>query len=67
MQFIDLNAQQRRIREKIDTGIKKVLDHGRYVMGPEINELEQKLADYVGVAHAVACGSGTDALLLASS
>jgi dTDP-4-amino-4,6-dideoxygalactose transaminase len=65
MQFIDLKAQQLRIRDKIESGIQTVLDHGRYVNGPEIAELERKLAAYVGVDHAVACGSGTDALLLA--
>jgi UDP-2-acetamido-2-deoxy-ribo-hexuluronate aminotransferase len=65
MQFIDLTAQQRRIRSKIEKRLLAVLDHGRYIFGPEIEELEQKLADYVGVKHAVACASGTDALLMA--
>lgn len=64
MQFIDLKAQQKRIRDKIELNINKVLDHGRYIMGPEITELEKKLADYVGVSHAVGVGSGTDALLM---
>lgn len=64
MQFIDLNAQQARIREKIEANILKVLDHGRYIMGPEIQELEAKLADYVGTKHAIGVSSGTDALLM---
>lgn len=64
MQFIDLAAQQKRIRAQIENNIKKVLDHGRYIMGPEIRELEEKLADYVGVDHAVGVASGTDALLM---
>ncbi|MCP4214369.1 MAG: aminotransferase DegT, partial [bacterium] len=45
MQFIDLMAQQRRIREKIEANIKKVLDHGKYIMGPEIKELEAKMTE----------------------
>ena len=65
MQFIDLSAQQQRIRPNIEKRLLAVLDHGRYIDGPEIQELEQKLADYVGVKHAVACASGTDALLMA--
>jgi UDP-2-acetamido-2-deoxy-ribo-hexuluronate aminotransferase len=65
MQFIDLAAQQRRIRKDIDVAIARVLDHGKYIMGPEIGELERKLADYAGTADAVGCGSGTDALLMA--
>jgi len=64
MRFIDLAAQQYRIRDKIENRMKKVLDHGQYIMGPEISELEEKLADYVGVQHAVGVGSGTDALLI---
>jgi len=65
MQFIDLVAQQKRIRDKIEANIKAVLDHGKYIMGPEIKTLEQRLADYVGVKHAIGCASGTDALLMA--
>jgi dTDP-4-amino-4,6-dideoxygalactose transaminase len=65
MEFIDLHAQQRRIREPIETRIRKVLDHGQYIMGPEIKELESKLAAFVGVKHALGCASGTDALLMA--
>jgi dTDP-4-amino-4,6-dideoxygalactose transaminase len=65
MHFIDLPTQQKRIKDKIDAGIQAVLNHGHYVMGPEIKELEKKLASYVGARHALACASGTDALLLA--
>jgi UDP-2-acetamido-2-deoxy-ribo-hexuluronate aminotransferase len=65
MQFIDLAAQQERIRERIEANIAAVLNHGKYIMGPEIQSLEEKLARYVGVKHAIACASGTDALLLA--
>ena len=64
MQFIDLKTQQNLIREKIDQRIKKVLDHGQYIMGPEIDELEEKLSNYIGVKHCISCSSGTDALLI---
>jgi dTDP-4-amino-4,6-dideoxygalactose transaminase len=65
MQFIDLAAQQNLIRDKIETNIQAVLAHGKYIMGPEIKELERRLAEFVGVEHGIACSSGTDALLLA--
>ncbi|MCP5046782.1 MAG: DegT/DnrJ/EryC1/StrS family aminotransferase [bacterium] len=65
MQFIDLKTQQDRIRDKIETNIKKVLDHGKYIMGPEIKELEDQLAGYVGTQYGVGVASGTDALLMA--
>ena len=65
MQFIDLATQQKRIREKIESNIQTVLNHGQYILGPEIRELEERLSEYVGIEHAVACSSGTDALLLA--
>ena len=65
MQFIDLAAQQARIKEKIDQNIQNVLSHGKYIMGPEIQELEQRLAEFVGVKHCIGCSSGTDALLMA--
>ncbi|OQX81480.1 MAG: aminotransferase DegT [Bacteroidetes bacterium 4484_249] len=64
MQFIDLNAQQQRIKDKIDANIQAVLAHGKYIMGPEVKELEQTLAKYVGVDYAVGVASGTDALLM---
>jgi dTDP-4-amino-4,6-dideoxygalactose transaminase len=65
MQFVDLAAQQKRIRNQIELNISTVLDHGKYIMGPEVKQLEDRLADFVGVKHAVGCASGTDALLMA--
>lgn len=65
MDFIDLKSQQQRLKSQLDANIQRVLAHGNYIMGPEIKELEKKLAGYVGVKHAVSCASGTDALLLA--
>jgi dTDP-4-amino-4,6-dideoxygalactose transaminase len=64
MQFIDLRAQQSRIRAKLDAAIARVLDHGGYIMGPEIREFEKKLAAFAGAKHAISCSSGTDALLM---
>jgi UDP-2-acetamido-2-deoxy-ribo-hexuluronate aminotransferase len=63
--FIDLNAQQKRIRPQLDAAIARVLDHGKYIMGPEVQELEERLADYVGVQHCIGVSSGTDSLLIA--
>jgi UDP-2-acetamido-2-deoxy-ribo-hexuluronate aminotransferase len=65
MQFIDLKTQYSLIEYDILNSIKKVLDSGQYIMGPEINELEQQLADFIGVKHAIVNASGTDALLMA--
>lgn len=65
MQFIDLASQQKRIRSRIDENMNAVLVHGKYIMGPEVGELEVKLARFVEVNNAVSCSSGTDALLLA--
>ena len=65
MDFIDLKAQQKRIKVQLDANIQKVLAHGQYIMGPEVVQLETKLAAYVGVKHALSCASGTDALLMA--
>lgn len=65
MQFIDLKAQSKRIEEKLISRFKQVLDHGSFIMGPEINELESVLAQFVGVKHALTVASGTDALLIA--
>jgi len=64
IQFIDLKTQQQRIRSQIETAIMKVLDHGSYVMGPEIELLEEKLAEFCGVKYAISCSNGTDALVL---
>lgn len=65
MDFIDLKSQQALIRSDIDQRISAVLDHGRYIMGPEVQELEQELAAYVGVKHCIGASSGTDTLLIA--
>lgn len=65
MRFVDLEAQQGRIKEGILRRIHQVLGHGQYIMGPEVQELEARLSAYVGVRHAVGCSSGTDALLMA--
>lgn len=64
MQFIDLQAQYKHLQDKIDARIRTVLEHGKYIMGPEVQELEQQLAEYVGVKHAITCANGTDALQL---
>lgn len=63
--FIDLKAQQNRIKDKIDVGIQNVLTHGQYILGPEVAELEEKLAAYVGVKYCITCANGTDALQIA--
>lgn len=65
MEFIDLKSQQRRIRESIDRRIAAVLDHGQYILGPEVAELEERLCDYLGCRHAIGVSSGTDSLLIA--
>lgn len=65
MQFIDLKKQYQLIEKDIQQAIQNVLNHGHYIMGPEIETLEDQLADFVGVKHAVVNSSGTDALLLA--
>jgi dTDP-4-amino-4,6-dideoxygalactose transaminase len=64
MQFIDLVTQQKKVRQVVEQRIQAVLNHGHYIMGPEIKELEATLAAYVGVEHALSCASGTDALIL---
>ncbi len=63
--FIDLKAQRRRLGAGIDDAVMRVVDHGKYIMGPEVRELEGELAAFAGASHAVTCSSGTDALLLA--
>lgn len=63
--FIDLAAQQHVIKEKIEQRIFAVLQHGKYILGPEVAELEKKLADFVKVKHCIGVSSGTDALLMA--
>lgn len=63
--FVDLGYQQGIVREHLEERIFRVLKHGLYIMGPEVKELEQKLASYVDIKHAISCASGTDALLMA--
>jgi UDP-2-acetamido-2-deoxy-ribo-hexuluronate aminotransferase len=65
MQFIDLQAQYRAIKDDMDRRIHAVLDHGRFILGPEVTEMEAALAAYTGARHCVAVASGTDALLIA--
>ncbi|ELJ8582860.1 DegT/DnrJ/EryC1/StrS family aminotransferase [Vibrio cholerae] len=65
MQFIDLGAQQARIKNKIDLGIQNVLSHGQYILGPEVDELEKKLTEYTGAKHCITVANGTDALQIA--
>ena len=63
--FIDLPSQLARVRPHIDAAIARVLDHGQFIMGPEVRELETRLAEFCGARHVVTCASGTDALVLA--
>ncbi len=65
MQLIDLKAQQSRIRPELEAAIMRVLDHGAYIMGPEVGALEEALAEFCGARHCISCASGTDALLIA--
>lgn len=65
MEFIDLAAQQARIKTEIDANIQKVLAHGKYILGPEVAELEEKLAAYTGSKYCISCANGTDALQIA--
>ena len=65
MEFIDLKSQYQLLKNDIDAGIHTVLNHGQYIMGPEVKELEEVLAAYVGVKHCIAASSGTDTLLIA--
>jgi dTDP-4-amino-4,6-dideoxygalactose transaminase len=64
MQFIDLGAQRERLGAKLSAAISRVVDGGKYILGPEVTEFERQLAAYVGVKHVVACANGTDALLI---
>ena len=64
LQFIDLAAQQAKIRSKLDAAIARVLDHGQYIMGAEVKQLEAALQDFTGVSHVLSCANGTDALTL---
>ena len=64
IEFIDLKAQYKALKTSIDARIQKVLDHGQYILGPEVAEMEQKLAAYAGAKHCISCASGTEALLM---
>jgi UDP-2-acetamido-2-deoxy-ribo-hexuluronate aminotransferase len=65
MEFIDLKYQYQRLKKDIDSGIQRVLDHGQYILGPEVAELEEKLAAYVGAKFCISVANGTDALQIA--
>jgi len=65
MDFVDLKSQYRALRTDINARIQTVLDHGQFIMGPEVRELEQRLAKYVNSAHCISVASGTEALLIA--
>jgi UDP-2-acetamido-2-deoxy-ribo-hexuluronate aminotransferase len=62
--FIGLDEQKIILGDKIQKRIQGVIDHGKFILGPEVNQLEERLADYVGVKHCISCSSGTDALLM---
>lgn len=65
IEFIDLKAQQALLKEQIDAGIQRVLAHGQYILGPEVSELEEKLAAFVGAKYCISVANGTDALQIA--
>jgi UDP-2-acetamido-2-deoxy-ribo-hexuluronate aminotransferase len=65
MEFIDLKSQYQRLKKDIDAGIQRVLDHGQFISGPEVAELEEKLATFVGAKHCITVANGTDALQIA--
>ena len=65
MQFIDLKSRHQLIGDKINTCIQKVMEHGQFILGPEVREVEEKLAQYTGSKHCVTVSSGTDSLLIA--
>lgn len=65
MEFTDLKSQYQRLKIEIDAGIQRVLEHGQYILGPEVTELEEKLANYTGAKYCITCANGTDALQIA--
>ena len=65
MEFVDLQEQRRRISDDIEAGNKGVLDHGRFILGPEVAELQDQLANFAGVRHCISCANGTEALQIA--
>ena len=62
--FTDLAIQYQKLKREIDANIQQVLDHGKFIMGPEISELESRLAAYIGIKHCITCSNGTDALVM---
>jgi dTDP-4-amino-4,6-dideoxygalactose transaminase len=66
IEFVDLGAQRRRIGARMDEAIRRVVDHGRFILGPEVAELERRLGEFCGVKHVLSCANGTDALGLAA-
>lgn len=62
IEFIDLKTQQAQIRSKIDRAIQNVLNHGTYIMGPEVRQLETDMSEFCGAKHSISCANGTDAL-----
>jgi len=62
MDFIDLKSQYAALRDNINARIQKVLDHGQYILGPEVKEMEQALVNYTGAKHCISVASGTEAL-----
>src|SRR5438034_9461997 len=65
LEFVDLKAQYRALRASIDARIQRVLDHGQFIMGPEVRELEERLQAYTGAKHCISVASGTEASLIA--
>lgn len=65
MEFVDLKAQYKELKNNIDTRMARVLEHGQFIMGPEVFELEERLQEFVGARYAISCANGTDALLMA--
>lgn len=65
VKFIDIEAQQKKIRQPIESAVKRVLDHGKYIMGPEVLQLEEALSQFVGSRHCITVANGTDALMIA--
>lgn len=65
MEFVDLKQQYKRLKVEIDAGIQRVLEHGQYILGPEVAELEERLAAYSGAKHCISVANGTDALQIA--
>src|SRR6218665_1603037 len=65
MEFIDLKSQYQRLKPQIDAAIQRVLDHGQFILGPEVAELEERLVAYTGAKYCISVANGTDALQIA--